>query len=106
MKILLLAFFIAGASYANDIIFSEPVQEQSLKGKVLVQVQPPLAYADVHVWIETSGNKILWRGKLTSANNYTTTVNVKGMSKGRHKLKAVHYVDSLAYESSVNIWVD
>ncbi len=59
MKILLFALMmIARISYANDLIVSTPVQEQSLRGTVRVQVQPPLAYADVHVWIQTADNQI------------------------------------------------
>ncbi len=107
----LLVFFVlfASTAFAEDVYFVKPLEGDSANGRLTIQIEAPRGNVDsVRVWIEQDfgRERVVWRGKLTKNNNFTTTVDVSKYEKGKYEIKAEYYIGREDYDGDVTFWVD
>ncbi len=111
MKKLLIFFIFATVSmaFADDVYFIKPVEGESLKGSLTIQIEPPRHNTEyVRVWLEKDfgQDEMVWRGMLSKENNFAVTIDIYKYEKGRYKIKAEYYVGGQDYDGDVVFWID
>ncbi|MGL4394092.1 MAG: hypothetical protein ACRCS8_02585 [Brevinema sp.] len=104
---LLMMMGISVQAFADDINFISPQNGANINGKTIIQIQPPFQNTDVRVWIkkEDGIEKIVWRGTLSSAKNYSITVDASKFAAGRYEIKAEYYINGQEFDGDIDVWV-
>ncbi len=107
--LILLVFSSVSMVFAGDVYFIKPVEGDSADGTLTIQIEAPRGNVNsVRVWIEQDfgRERVVWRGKLTKNNNFTTTVDVSKYEKGKYEIQAEYYIGREDYDGDVTFWVD
>jgi len=108
-KVLLLVMILFGINniFADDIWFMSPEEGMSVTDALVIKISPAYGNKKVRVWIESDmgWERTVWRGSLSTKNNYTITVNTKKFKSGRYELKAKYYIYGDDIDGDVTFWI-